>query len=94
MNLYKKCLDLSDSLMLENKRLITKQNWNIAGPEDYLKDNEMLCALGLQSIYYISDIHLGHHISKYLPENSTNLDIKNYIKNIIISMFTEEIKKV
>lgn len=45
------------------------------------KDNdlEILC----KDIYYISDIHLFHHIMMKYPTGATDSQIKNYIKELV-----------
>lgn len=55
------------------------------------KDNdlEILC----KDIYYISDIHLFHHIMMKYPTGATDIQIKNYIKELVENMFTVEFRK-
>ena len=77
MSLYEKCLAISDKIDIDNAEEISLMS--IEDKIEYRKTYS-------KTVYYISDIHLVHHIQKDLPENATDDMVIQYIKDVVTSL--------
>lgn len=93
MNLYKKCVQFSSSLLPDDigqtNSLVEVENngTTIPGP---VKLDEFIKEFVCNNIYYISDIHLVHHIEQEFKIGAFNGQIKSYIKKVVDSLFSGE----
>lgn len=44
-----------------------------------------------KSVYYISDLHLAHHIVHHFPNGATDEQIKDYIHDIVLALYSGDL---
>jgi len=57
------------------------------------KNQDGIVDFGSRTVFYISDIHLFHHVLMKYPDGATDKQIKNYIKEFVANVLTSEFKK-
>ena len=87
MSLYEKCLVLA--LHNEESAMKTEkgEGFSLSVPEGKQAENESYAL----PVYYISDIHLEHHIIKEFPNGATDSQIEAYIDKLVSELLTDEI---
>ncbi|MCH5189162.1 MAG: metallophosphoesterase [Oscillospiraceae bacterium] len=89
MDLYDKCLQFSKSLSISNEQgsyssLIENENNSLTLAT--IENTESFSRFD-STIYYISDIHLVHHILYAFPNGATDEDVVTYIHSIVHGLF-------
>lgn len=99
MRLYKKCLSVVGNTPYfdgpDRSRLdIVSANENNLGMPQFLQRqfNEFSNS-NFSEAYYISDIHLPHKIIKKFEKTPLESKIRNYVKEIAVGLFSEELIK-
>ena len=99
MSLYEECLSLSKGPQISVKNssnsisLITtaeRKSLHITTPS--FINNEQTGSMQ-RSVYYISDLHLVHHIIRFFKEAASEDRIRAYIHSIVVKLFEGEIGK-
>ena len=97
MDLYDKCLNLKKITPCvykeSNTSMISLNGDNRANTSVVLSDKNYIDKLMYNKVYYISDIHLAHHIYKEFPNGATDTEIKSYIKKVARGLFSKEFVK-
>ena len=93
MNLYKKCVQFARPLLpgdIEKRNsLVEVKNSGSTLPTPVKLDEftkEFVC----NNVYYISDIHLVHHVEQEFRIGAFNGQVKSYIKRVRDSLFSGE----
>lgn len=93
MGLYKKCTEITKSLLpIETNKANLPASANASGSTipNFAKSDELAKEYASSNVYYISDIHLGHHILQKYKIPAFDLQIKSYIRKIVKSLFSND----
>lgn len=104
LSLYKECkksmeggAEISLEEVAPNTSLITSEDdshsWSTVPSHLWGNDTNGLIAILQSSIYYISDLHLFHHIMAKYPKGATKEQMKDFIKEFVGKMLTVDFKK-
>ena len=97
MSLYNSCIKYSDEISIKdkiNRALINHngQKFTASSIPQYLNHHGFEEWNNLD-VFYISDIHLDHHIVSHFPNGASDIEIQEYIKSLAQSLYYGKIAK-
>lgn len=97
MKLYKRCVESGNRILIEENdkksiQFVESSNEQFTYPPCVTFSYDYELEWACKKIYYISDIHLTHKIAKKFTKNSSDTQIKRFIKSIVKDLLSEKIR--